>query len=103
MGKVSPEMRKFLQSWLDWTERDAPHLDPYPRDDGLCFALYRHVDDDKKLYVRLHRELKLLFDADGLDRFHPFTGTSEEYYRQSKASIFHECPKRLAWVKEKLS
>lgn len=97
---MSEELRKFLQNWIDWTERGAPNYGPYDRADGLCNALVDFAIDNDLRISPVTLELEELFKADGLDDAYPF---GEDTYNQAMChSTQHTNQKRLAWVRSKL-
>lgn len=93
---MSPDLIAFLKAWHEWATNGAPHGEPFSRSSGLCGnALgYGGADNGDALYS----ELSALFcDDEG----YPFGGGSE-YTRRWVSLTQHECPKRLAWVRERL-
>lgn len=91
---ISPELRAFLQDWLDWVERGAPEGEPYGRSYGLCLnARYEWG-------YALSSELERLFAAQGLNAATPF---GSGYFARAVGKTQHECPKRLEWVRKTLA
>lgn len=87
---MSPELNEALTEWLNWVERGAPLGEPFERDSGLCWVIP----------ISLRDELKLLFIGDGLCGAYPFG--MDDFDKRFHRGKMHECPKRLAWVREKL-
>lgn len=94
---MSPDLIAFLKAWHDWATNGAPDGKPFWRYTGLCgnalcHGVYGHKGD------ALFNELNEYFcDDDG----YPFGG-EEEYTDRFHDKTQHLCPKRLAWVRERL-
>ena len=94
---ISPELRDFLQSWLDWVEAGAPDKQPYRRTLGLCTntGYYKTDGNQYNNDDELYEELSKFFDCG-----HPFG--LKEYFQCKKDRSMHLDHNRIAWVKEKL-
>lgn len=92
-GALRSETVAFLKDWLAWVERGAPEGEPYSRADGLCANAFHWSGDHRALY----RDLRATFKAD----VHPFG--QPDYLARMLADTQHECPKRLAWVREQIA
>lgn len=86
---MSYDLIAFLKAWHDWATNGAPDREPYNRRFGLCTNCPWSSRDD--LRAVLHKELG--------EALNPF---GKDYYARHRARTQHECPKRLAWVREKL-
>lgn len=86
---ISPELRAFLQDWIDWVDRGAPDDQPYAREYGLCYNSVAYPGN------RLWAQLDYIFGG----RHMPFGG---DYYYRTLTGTQHECPNRLAWVRATL-
>lgn len=93
---MSPDIIAFLKAWYHWATNGAPHLEPFRRDDGLCDNVWRFAGLSGAGWARVRGELIGLLGA----RIYPF-GQRDYSFRLSQ-STQHECPKRLAWVRERL-
>lgn len=85
---MTPDLIAFLKAWHDWATSGAPDGEPFCREDGLC---------DNTVSDRIYKELKGLFGGNTF----PF-GDYDEYQDRAAEATQHECPKRLAWVRERL-
>jgi hypothetical protein len=96
---ISPLMREFLQSWLDWVENGAPEWAPYSREEGLCHNAYVFLHRAKRLteWNVLDTEFRTLFR----NRVFPF-GARNYFMHQGRATQ-HSDPLRLAFVRKFLS
>lgn len=93
---MSDDLIAFLKAWHDWATNGAPDKEPFYREYGLCDNVEEcpgltetsadSVTDELIDFFKL--EL-FPFGADDYD---------ERYYDRTQ----HECPKRLAWVRERL-
>lgn len=93
---ISPELRAFLQNWLDWVERGAPEGEPYARSCGLCTNLGWSEFANLKVWAELQSVLPY-----GGRRSYPFGARG--YTERVAHGTQHECPKRLAWVRKTLA
>jgi len=90
---MSPDLIAFLKAWYEWATNGAPQNDPFTRGTGLCWnaGIWQGRTGS---YV--HGDLTSSF---GGVRF-PFG--EDDYDDRAGARTQHECPKRLAWVRERL-
>ncbi len=86
---MSPDLIAFLKAWHDWATNGAPEGEPFDRWDGLCMSARWFGG------APLHHEIAKLFSCS-------FPFGVDEFWRRQKADTQHECPKRLAWVRERL-
>ena len=93
---MSDDLIAFLKAWYDWAANGAPDDEPFCRDEGLCGGALRFGRGDFKASSKLYHELRVLLDYET----HPFG--SQDYLARIYNRTQHECPKRLAWVREKL-
>lgn len=93
---MSPDLIAFLKAWHDWATNGAPDMMPFVRSDGLCYNVWQFYGarDVRSAEVRAD-----IFRMLGGETY-PFGRL--EYYRRDDENSQHECPKRLAWVREKL-
>ena len=90
---MSPELRSALQAWIDWVDRGADDFHPpFNRYQGLCGPVGNLGAD--------MWELARIFIGDGLSPAYPFG--EDDYDERCITETQHECPKRLAWVRQKL-
>lgn len=89
---MSDDLIAFLKAWHDWATNGAPHREPYSRQFGLCYNSQEHGAD-------VWNELTELFNELG-DDCYPFG--VDDYLDRLDELTQHECPKRLAWVRERL-
>lgn len=85
---MSPDLIAFLKAWYDWATNGAPDNAPFSRDVGLC--------SNASLWGLLHEETMRIFGQ----REFPFG--QGDYHQRWRDRTQHECPKRLAWVRERL-
>lgn len=86
---LSDDLIAFLKAWHDWATNGAPDKEPFNRHCGLCSNSWVHGEN-----ARIS-----LGEALGNGDF-PF-GESE-YCARYRDRTQHECPERLAWVRERL-
>lgn len=90
---MSDDLIAFLKAWHDWATNGAPEGGPFDRRNGLCPNARSKAVYDELVDIR-----KAEFADD--DWVYPFgEGDYDERYDNATQ---HECPKRLAWVREKL-
>ncbi|MBB6424985.1 hypothetical protein [Sphingopyxis sp. JAI128] len=89
MTALSPDLIAFLKAWYEWATNGAPQFEPFNRGYGLCGNAAIYGDR------RLVSEVVHLFP----NRY-PFG--SGDYHNRFARQSQHECPKRLAWVRERL-
>lgn len=97
---MSPDLIAFLKAWYEWANSGAPEDDPFSRSLGLC--------DNGDIYARecgfdedaLYLEMVTMFDTEFGRKLYPFG--YQEWNDFKSAFALHECPKRLAWVRERL-
>lgn len=92
---MSPDLIAFLKAWHDWATSGAPDREPFSRGFGLCSNLANMFRDEHARWVRARRELFAMFGEEDT----PF---GCDYGTRARARTQHECPKRLAWVRERL-
>lgn len=90
---MSPDLIAFLKAWYDWATNGAPDGKPFSRGGGLCANAFHFVPVGQPVFLG---EMEKLF---GGGRF-PFGAVN--YDDRNLARTQHECPKRLAWVRERL-
>jgi hypothetical protein len=94
---MSDHLKAFLSAYVAWVDAGAPQEKPFSRRYGLCsnltyWALHLGPIDRHAL----EEEMDEMFDADGLDRCHPFG--VDEYFKARNAYKQHLDAKRIAWV-----
>lgn len=87
---MSPDLIAFLKAWHDWATNGAPDGKPFSRDEGLC----------PNGGAGLRGELRDLHQMHFADWAYPFGRV--DYNQRATLGTQHECPKRLAWVRERL-
>lgn len=95
---MSPDLIAFLKAWHDWATKGAPEGKPFWRDYGLCDNAransYAAFDEMNALFSRGREE--------GLFECHVYPFGEHDFENRSATLTQHECPKRLAWVRQKL-
>lgn len=91
---MSPDLIAFLKAWHDWATNGAPEGKPFWRWAGLCTNSHLFGGDADAALQTLMRETL------GPQADMPFG--DGEFARRALTSTQHECPKRLAWVRERL-
>lgn len=91
---MSPDLIAFLKAWYHWATNGAPHREPFSRHFGLCGNTLKF--DLPGPRWRLWDELSALFD--GVEN--PFG--ERDFTERDRQGTQHECPPRLAWVRERL-
>lgn len=94
---MSPDLIAFLKAWHDWATNGAPEGEPFNRIYGLCDNIGYFRSFDERQQDAVYDELTALFGG----KIFPF-GTDDEYQELAVSRTQHECPKRLAWVRERL-
>lgn len=82
---MSDDLIAFLKDWYEWATNGAPESGAFCRYDGLC----------NNSPWRVRRELKKVFGV-------CFPFGESDYYARESTETQHECPNRLAWVRERL-
>lgn len=85
---MSPDLIAFLKAWHDWATSGAPDGETFFRGVGLC-------GNSSASNGEVCVELLDIFEDD-----YPFG--YREYVGQQISKTMHECPRRLAWVRERL-
>lgn len=85
---MSPELKEALREWLADATSEEPSREV--RAQGLCAYVKR--THGWEIFEELNNILDSLF---------PFGGFAE-YYDRSENGTQHQCPARLAWVREQL-
>ena len=92
--QISPELRKFLSSWLDWAENPPRWWEfwrkRYIPSLGLCGNCPSDAYPDLRYFLRRETESP-----------YPFGGLGV-FYRESDRETLHLNPERLAWVRKML-
>ena len=96
---MTPEL-EFLKAWMAWVENGANKDAFFSRSNGLCGLAIRF---DKCNESTVEVTLQSWFKEDGLDRNYPFNLDSSDYFRESANGERHTNPRRLAWVKAKIT
>ena len=92
---MSPDLIAFLKAWHDWATSGAPEGGAFSRSHGLCVTVFRFFDYSPVSSL-VAEEMRGLFGGNGT----PFG--YQEYWARAGNDTQHECPKRLAWVRERL-
>lgn len=95
--------KSYLQSWLDWAEKDDPQDDTYMRCYGLCDNVWEYVAslqlssaEQYAVRVELNQKLNRLFEGE----LYPFG--EEAFDKHGSDETMHKDPNRLAWVRKML-
>lgn len=91
MTDMDKQVLAFLKEWLAWAEAGGPEHETFKRWNGLCANADRYSSDELGNYFE-----GVIF-ADALHPFGPL-----EYRDRAISQTQHECPKRLAWVRNKI-
>lgn len=102
--KQSKELTEFYREWLEWSsspyvEEHHPH---FSISRGLCTSARlwgKRYENDARPFT-LMDELSRQFDEAGLSMDYPF-GLGE-FNTDFGRGTMHKCPKRLAWVRDRL-
>lgn len=86
---MSPDLIAFLKAWYVWATTGAPDREPFSRGYGLCANADYYGGE--ALLLELEKVLGRAFPFGGADYTH-------RYHNRTQ----HECPKRLAWVRDRL-
>ena len=89
---MSPDLIAFLKAWYDWATNGAPDGRPFRRRNGLCYNAYIWFE---KISKPITNELVVSLGSD-------FPFGESNYSQRWHARTQHECPERLAWVRERL-
>lgn len=92
MTTMSPDLIAFLKAWYHWATNGAPHQKPFSRSYGLCGNTLRISWFKWKLWEELSA---LLYGYE-----YPFG--ERDFLVRAQRKTQHECPKRLAWVRDRL-
>jgi hypothetical protein len=98
---MSDLMKQFLTAYIEWIESGAQEGAPFTREYGLCVNVERFVasggyETEKKIV----RELKHMFENDGLDKKYPFG--EGEYWDRAYLLTNHQHQPRIDWVRAAL-
>jgi hypothetical protein len=97
---MSPDLIAFLKAWHDWATSGAPDGEPFWRKHGLCGSAKRFAKTEDAADTLWEDFAETFWEGAELEVIYPF-GVSD-YRRRLKSATQHECPKRLAWVRERL-
>ena len=95
---MSADLIAFLKAWYDWATSGAPNCGPFDRSLGLC-------DNAAQTKWGLRVELTSMFREErssGNMACHIYPFGESDFDARAKDHTFHECPKRLAWVRARL-
>lgn len=97
------DLLEFLEAWYKWATVDgAPQGEPFLRELGLCDNLgeygYSGICSDQWNEEVSRDDLHRKFIEGGLSPLYPFG--EDNYYTRCREDTQHECPERLAWVKQ---
>lgn len=98
---MSPELKQFLKDWYKWatTGADEDHFE-FSRSCGLCSqSLIRGQQVSEELQEIFREEFP---HTSWLGNYYPFGGT-DTYNMDSFENRMHLNPRRLLWVKGKIS
>lgn len=93
---MSPDLIDFLKAWYEWATNGAPEGKPFFRSVGLCSNVEEYFVEGPEIGT-VEREIEAIFSGDE----YPFGGPADYETRRVKGTQ-HLCPKRLAWVRERL-
>lgn len=96
MTTMSPDLIAFLKDWYHWATNGAPDRQPFTREDGLCDNVWNCSSIDRACRWQVLGELTKAFGGN----WYPFG--EDDYQSRYDDDTQHECPKRLAWVRERL-
>ena len=98
---MSDDLIAFLKAWHEWATNGAPDEDPFERCDGLCDSVWNFYDRGDLRCAEVRAELLAMFGGAMFGRpAYPFG--EPDYHERYNNDNQHECPKRLAWVRERL-
>lgn len=98
---MTPELKAYLEHWLEWAENGAKDNSPYCTYWGLCVSVDNYTSDTD-LELLIWRELRNVLqdefpNAEGMSgASYPFGGR-DAYYADEAFPI------RLEWVRSKLN
>lgn len=93
--KISKELYTFFKEWLEWAENGGKEHDVFSAGAGLCSNLYWWSGDDS-----MESELYEVLDFVCGDFLYPFG--HDDYSWRAVYDTQHECPERLAFVREQI-
>ena len=96
---MSPDLIAFLKAWHHWATNGAPEGEPFSRSIGLCDNSDAYANRECIRNDALYWQLRDLLPAVTVSLY-PFG--QRDYHARRDTATQHECPKRLAWVREKL-
>jgi hypothetical protein len=99
MRGQSDKLKAFYRAYVQWLDRNAPHLQPFVRNEGLCRALLTYctaLDPDTALFIE--EEMEQQFEDAGLDVAYPFG--KDEYALHRANWTMHLQPEREKWARE---
>lgn len=96
--KISKELYTFFKEWLEWAEDGGKEGGVFYNHAGLCSNLVSWCDSKESELAQ--DELTWLLMHSGLDVNYPFS--QEDYLRRLFNDTQHECPMRLAFVREQI-
>lgn len=92
MTTMSPDLIAFLKAWYDWATNGAPEHEPFSRRAGLC----------SQVEGPAYEELKIIRQNQFSDGGWVYPFGEADYSARVSNATQHECPNRLAWVRERL-
>lgn len=91
MTDMDKQVLAFLKEWLAWAEAGGLKKSSFTRGDGLCVNAHNWGSGDLGDYFEY-----VIF----ADESYPFG--FDDYRDREESHTQHECPKRLAWVRNKI-
>lgn len=96
--KQSKEIIAFYRELDSWIKDGCPVHAVFRSTAGLCCNLDDWATND--YWEMLSEEIIEQFDCANLDSSYPFGG--DDYLTRMQAGTMYECPKRLAWIEDRL-
>lgn len=94
-------LKTFARAYVDWLDRGAPQDRPFERNHGLCYAVFSYAGQhglSLSWEASIHIELYKAFSVRRMHRLYPFG--ANDFAVRADAATMHECPKRIAFVRE---
>lgn len=93
--KTSKELYTFFKEWLEWAEDGGKEHGVFSAYAGLCSNL-DWWSGDRSMGSELYEVLDFVCG----DGFYPFG--EDDYSERANDATQHECPRRLAFVREQI-
>jgi len=94
----SEQLTEFYNSYKIWLEEGAPDMEPFSRNEGLCFSVQYFSLYCGYAQLDLLGEMNKQFKQAGLFISYPFNGSGSYFSKEKMERTMHLNPARIKWV-----